>query len=95
MTRTASRCRALGAGELLGRHADGLVALSPLTDNCAPGTQEAVQKAQADMMAGSLAVFQGPLYDNRGRCRWSRATPADQEILSMTWLCQGVILNEN
>ena len=98
MTRTAQQV-VQGTWEpvnYLGGMADGLVALSPLTDNCAPGTQEAVQKAQADMMAGSLAVFQGPLYDNQGTLQVEQGhLLSDQEILSMTWLCQGVILNEN
>ena len=79
----------------LGGMADGLVGLAPLTDNCTPGTQEEIQKAQTGILEGSLAVFQGPLYDNGGHLRVEQGqTLADQEILSMSWLCQGVVLNE-
>ena len=79
----------------LGGMADGLVGLAPLTDNCTPGTQEEIQKAQTGILEGSLAVFQGPLYDNGGHLRVEQGhTLTDQEILSMSWLCQGVVLNE-
>ena len=77
----------------LGGMADGLVSLAPLTDNCAPGTQEAVQAVQSQMMEGSFQVFTGPIYDGQGNLQVEQdQTLTDQEILSMTWLCRGISL---
>ena len=77
----------------LGGMADGLVSLAPLTGNCAPGTQEAVQAVQSQMMEGSFQVFTGPIYDGQDNLQVEQdQTLTDQEILSMTWLCRGISL---
>ena len=46
--------------------ADGLVDLSPLSENCAEGTAEAIEAARAKIVSGEFDVFEGPLYDNQG-----------------------------
>ena len=77
----------------LGGMADGLVNLAPLTGNCAPGTQEAVQAVQSQMMEGSFQVFAGPIYDGQGNLQVEQGQAlTDQEILSMAWLCRGISL---
>ncbi len=45
---------------------DGLVDVSPLSENCAEGTQEAIDAARAKIKDGSFKVFEGELYDNAG-----------------------------
>ena len=45
---------------------DGLVDISPLSDNCAEGTKEAVDAARAKIKDGSFKVFEGELFDNAG-----------------------------
>lgn len=45
---------------------DGLVDISPLSDNCAEGTKEAIDEARAKILDGSFKVFEGELYDNEG-----------------------------
>ena len=38
---------------------DGLIALSPLSENCAEGTEEAIEKAKAMILSGEYKVFEG------------------------------------
>lgn len=45
---------------------DGLVDISPLSENCAEGTKEAVEAARAKIKDGSFKVFEGELFDNAG-----------------------------
>lgn len=44
--------------------ADGLVDLSPLTENCAEGTEEAINAAKEKLLSGNWDVFNGPIYDS-------------------------------
>ena len=43
-----------------------MVDISPLSDNCAEGTKEAVDAARAKIKDGSFKVFEGELFDNAG-----------------------------
>ena len=45
---------------------DGLVDISPLSDNCAEGTKEKIDEARAKIVDGSFKVFEGELFDNEG-----------------------------
>lgn len=38
---------------------DGLIALSPLSENCEEGTKEAIEKAEAMILSGEYKVFEG------------------------------------
>lgn len=74
-----------------GNMKDGLVDLAPLTENVAPGTQEAVDKAKAAIIDGSLQVFAGPIKDQTG----AEKVPAGkvmtfEEIMAFDWFVQGV-----
>ena len=44
---------------------DGLVDISPLSDNCAPGTKEAIDAARKKILDG-YKIFEGSLFDNQG-----------------------------
>jgi basic membrane protein A len=44
---------------------DGLVDISPLSANCAPGTQEAIDAARKKILDG-YKIFEGSLFDNAG-----------------------------
>lgn len=46
--------------------ADGLVGLSPLSENCAEGTAEAIEAAKAKIISGEFDVFNQELWDNAG-----------------------------
>lgn len=70
---------------------DGLVDLAPLTENVAPGTQEAVDKARAAIIDGTLNVFAGPIKDQSGTVRIPEGSVMTMEqILSVDWFVQGV-----
>ena len=74
-----------------GNMKDGLVDLAPLTDNVAPGTQEAVDKAKAKIIDGSFYVFQGPIKDQTGAVRVPEGSKMTfDEIMSVDWFVQGV-----
>lgn len=45
---------------------DGLVDLSPLSENCAEGTVEAIEAARAKILSGEFDVFNQELWDNQG-----------------------------
>ena len=54
-------------GELtFGDMVDGTCMLSPLTENCAEGTAEAVEAAKEKILSGEWDVFTGEIYDNQG-----------------------------
>jgi len=70
---------------------DGIVDLAPLTANAPAGAKEAVEKAKADILAGKLNVFAGPIKDQTGK----EMVPAgsvlsDKDQLEMKWFVEGV-----
>lgn len=70
---------------------DGLVDLAPLTDNVAEGTQEAVDKARAAIIDGSLNVFAGPIKDQTGTVKIPEGSAMTfDEMMSVDWFVQGV-----
>jgi basic membrane protein A len=74
-----------------GNMKDGVVDLAPLTANAPEGAQEAVDKAKADILSGTLNVFAGPIKDQSGNVKVpAGAAVTDQEQLEMKWFVQGV-----
>jgi basic membrane protein A and related proteins len=72
----------------------GMTSLDKLTDLCAPGTQDAVDKVQAKVIDGSLKIFAGPLSDQSGTVKIAEGTTmTDDEIWNMNWFVKGVIGN--
>ena len=70
----------------------GMVDLDALTDNCAPGTKEAVDAAKAKLLDGSLNVFAGPIADQSGAEKVAAgAAMTDDEVWNMSWFVKGVI----
>lgn len=70
---------------------DGLVDLAPLTANVAEGTQEAVDKAKAAIVDGSLNVFAGPIKDQTGAVKIPEGSAMTfEEMMSVDWFVQGV-----
>ncbi|MBR7163997.1 MAG: BMP family ABC transporter substrate-binding protein [Clostridia bacterium] len=81
------------AANYFGGMDDGLVDISPLSDNCAPGTAEAIEAARAKIMDGSFKVFEGELYDNAGNkvCEAGQVI-SDADITgAMNWYYRNVI----
>ncbi len=72
---------------------DGLVDISPLSNNCAEGTADAVEAARQKIMGG-FKVFEGDLYDNAGNqvCKAGEAI-ADADITgAMNWYYKTVVV---
>jgi basic membrane protein A len=46
--------------------AEGFIDISPLSDNCASGTAEAIEAARAKIVSGDWDVFTGEIYNNAG-----------------------------
>ena len=75
---------------------DGIVGLSELTGNVAPGTKKAVEEAAARFSGRSFDVFYGPVTDNEGRLRVPEGeSMSDDEMLNrFDWYVEGVIVEE-
>lgn len=72
---------------------DGLVNLSPLTENCAEGTEAKVNAAKEKILDGSLVVFTGPIKDNDGKVAVAEGVKLDREgIDSMMWFVSNIIV---
>ena len=74
-----------------GNMKDGVVGLANLTDLAPAEAKDKVEKAKADILAGKLNVFTGPIKDQSGKERIAAGkTATDEEQLSMDWFVQGV-----
>jgi len=73
---------------------EGMVDLSPLSDNVAEGTAEKIEEAKARILSGEWDVFTGPLYNNAGELVLAEGeTLTDSDItggLMTTLLIKGV-----
>ena len=73
---------------------EGWVDISPLTENCAEGTEEAVEAAREAIINGELQIFSGEITDNEGNVVVAEGqTLTDEEILQITWFCEGITIN--
>ncbi len=74
----------------------GIVRLSPLTKNTAPGTEEAVEKAKELFESRSFEVFYGPVIDNEGATRVPEGeSMSDDEMQNrFDWYVEGVTVEE-
>lgn len=71
---------------------DGLVDISPLSENCAEGTKEAIDAARAKIVDGSNKIFAGELFDNRGNqvCKNGEVISDEDITGNMTWYYRNV-----
>ena len=71
---------------------DGLVDISPLSENCAEGTKEAIDTARAKIVDGSNKIFEGELFDNRGNqvCKEGEVISDEDITGNMTWYYRNV-----
>ena len=73
---------------------EGWVDISPLTENCAEGTEEAVAAAREAISTGELQIFSGEITDNEGNVVVAEGQAlTDAEILAITWFCEGITVN--
>ena len=88
-------------GKFYGRHdwigmEEGIVALSDLTKNCAPGTKEKVDEAKKLFESRTFDVFYGPVTDNTGAVRIPEGESMSDDGMrnSFDWYVEGVIVEE-
>ncbi len=74
----------------------GVLGLSELTDNVAPGTEEKLQSAKELFDSRSYDVFYGPVYDNEGNLRVPEGeSMSDDEMINrFDWYVEGVTVEE-
>ncbi len=87
-------------GKFYGHHElidmeDGIVGLSDLTENCAPGTKEALAEAVRLFDSRSFDVFYGPVTDNGGVLKVPKGESMSDEMLyALDWYVEGVSVEE-
>ena len=72
---------------------DGLIDISPLSDNCAEGTADAIEAARQKILGG-FKVFEGELYDNQGNqvCAEGEALSDSDITGAMNWYYKNVVV---
>ena len=74
----------------------GILGISELTPNAAPGTEEKIEEARGRFADRSFDVFYGPITDNQGVLRIpDKESMSDEDILNhFDWYVEGVIVEE-
>jgi len=71
---------------------DGMIKLAPFNKVVPQDVQDLVKKAEAEMVAGKLHVFQGPMKDNTGKERLAAGKAiTDADLSKMDYYVEGVI----
>lgn len=71
--------------------ASGMVGLAPWNPATPAKVIKVVEQRKADMIAGKVHVFQGPIWDNTGKLRIPAGqVMPDKEILGLLWYVKGV-----
>ena len=75
---------------------NGILGLSELTKNTAPGTKEAVEQATERFAAHTFDVFYGPITDNEGNIRVAagESMTDDEMLYRFSWYVEGVIVED-
>jgi basic membrane protein A len=71
---------------------DGFTGLAPYGPKVSAKTKAAIAKTRADLLSGKFAVFQGPLYDQKGKLMVPKGKRLKvlPDLYSMQWLVKGV-----
>lgn len=78
-------------GTRWGNLADGTVKLGPLNSAIPKSVVDTVNKAKADIIAGKLAIFTGPLKSNKGEVMVPAGTSlGEADLRGMTWLLDNI-----
>lgn len=74
----------------------GLVSLAPLTKNVKFGTAAEVEDARSLIESGTMDVFYGPIYDNKGNLRIGKGESMTDDVMlnRFDWFVEGVVLDE-
>jgi simple sugar transport system substrate-binding protein len=70
---------------------DGMVQVGPLAGDLPGDTATLLRAREADLVAGRLHPFTGPIRDNEGRVRLQKGTMTDDALNGIDWLVDGVL----
>ena len=72
--------------------ATGSATLAPYGLRVSADTQQLVEARKAELVAGTLQVFQGPIYDNQGTLRAApgQMLNGDDLLADADWVVEGV-----
>ena len=71
---------------------DGCMAIAPFGPKVPQAVQDLVNQKKADILAGTLVVFKGPIVDQDGTIRVAEgATLSDQDMGNVDWFVKGVV----
>ena len=80
------------ADDTLGSYAQGYIKIAPLNAGVPQNVKDKIQKLEADLVAGKVAPFAGPLRDNEGKERVAAGnTLSAADIGKMDYYAMGVI----
>ncbi|MFM1989764.1 MAG: hypothetical protein RJA99_2721 [Pseudomonadota bacterium] len=69
---------------------DGMVRVDPVAADVPKDTVALLRAREADIVAGRLHPFTGPIRDNEGRVRLQQGTMSDDDLNRIDWLVEGV-----
>ena len=79
------------AENYLGGIADGMVVLTPLTENAPPEAKEIVAEIEKQMKEGTFHIFSGPIKDQTGSVKIPEGKVyTDEEMLQINWFVEGI-----
>ncbi len=71
---------------------EGIVGLAPFGKMVPQALRDEVAAAKADIIAGKIKVFAGPIDDQKGAVKIAAgAVATDKQLLGMTWFVKGVV----
>ena len=70
---------------------DKVISIDTLSENCAEGTREAIEREYERIVSGENKIFDGPIYDNNGNLKIKKGEAlSDQELRQIDWYVDGV-----
>jgi simple sugar transport system substrate-binding protein len=76
----------------MGSYAQGYISIAPINPVVPKDVQAKVYKLEADLKAGKIAPFNGPVLDNEGKVKVATGkTMSDADIGGMNYYVAGVI----
>ena len=78
-------------GSVWGGLKDGMVRVGPLAADLPRDAVDLLRAREAEVVAGRLHPFTGPLRDNEGRVRHAQGPMPDEALQSIDWFVDGVV----
>jgi simple sugar transport system substrate-binding protein len=79
------------SGSVWGGLKDGMVRIGPLAGDLPRDLPDLARSREAEIVAGRLHPFTGPLRDNEGRVRHAQGAMPDAALQAIDWFVEGVV----